>query len=59
MKTHGFELMEEMFLKKGVRRISVDDVLLTLLVMIDQVTTPILHTRRKTASDSPLLDLTP
>jgi hypothetical protein len=51
--------MEEVLLEKDVRRVAVDDVLLTLLEMVDPVTTRIPQFEWQAASNRPFVDLGP
>jgi hypothetical protein len=51
--------MEEVLLEKEVRRVSIDDVLLTLLEMVDPVTTRIPQFGWQAASNGPFVNLSP
>jgi hypothetical protein len=58
-EAHGFEPVEKVLLKKQVRHVSVDDVLFILYKMTSPVAASILQFRWQTASNRPIVDLTP
>jgi hypothetical protein len=58
-QTHGFEPVEKVLLEKDVRRVAIDDVLLTLYKMTGPVAASILQLRWQTASNHPIIDLAP